>query len=72
MPPPDPTLTFPRPVLPDIHVAAEESFLAFPGEGYHKEPLRVAQPQTEQMHLEEAAIQVDLGFSPVHLRLSHP
>ena len=56
-------------LMESSHVTGEESFLAFLGEDHHKEPLRVAQPQTEQVYLGEAAIQVDLGFSLVHLGL---
>ena len=35
----------PAQFLKSGHVAGEESFLAFPRESHHKEPLRVAQPE---------------------------
>src|SRR3972149_2266833 len=51
-------------------MAGEESFLALPKEGHGEGPLRVAQAQADHLTLRQAAVQVDVGFAPIRLRLA--
>ena len=51
-------------------MAGEEGFLALAKEGHDEGPLGVAQAQTEELDLRLTSVQIDLGFTPVCLRLA--